>query len=175
MDQSDEDFEGFLRQFTPGQPGPLRIPRAWRGPIAATAIVVLGAAVSMQLSWKRSSTPAGLTTPRRDEMLKPLSAPSRQIGPIRVGGAIRPPKKIVHVAPVYPEEAKAAGIQGIVALDIVIDKEGSVTSVQVVRSIPELDQAAIDAVEQWHFETTLLNGEPVEVEMDVVVRFTLPL
>ena len=75
--------------------------------------------------------------------------------------------------PVYPEAAKAAGIEGVVILEIVIGEDGSVIEVQVVRSIPELDQAAIDAVSQWQYEPTLLNGEPVEIEMTVTINFTL--
>lgn len=92
---------------------------------------------------------------------------------IRVGGAIRPPRKLVNLDPVYPEDARTAGIEGIVVLDIVIGGDGSVIQTQVVRSIAELEQAAIDAVMQWKFEPTLLNGEPVEVQMNVAINFTL--
>ena len=79
----------------------------------------------------------------------------------------------MNVNPVYPEDAKAAGIEGIVVLDVVIGENGSVIEARVIRSIPELDQAAIDAVLQWQYEPTLLNGEPVEVEMNVTINFTL--
>lgn len=92
---------------------------------------------------------------------------------VRVGDTIRPPDKLVHVAPVYPPDAQAAGIEGVVILDIVIGEDGSVIETSVLRSIAELDQAAIDAVSQWQFEQTLLNGEPVEVETVVTVHFTL--
>lgn len=92
---------------------------------------------------------------------------------VRVGGAIRPPIKLVDVRPVYPEGAQTLGIDGGVILAIVIGEDGSVIETEVLSSIPELDQAAIDAVSQWLFETTLLNGEPVEVEMVVTVNFTL--
>ena len=85
---------------------------------------------------------------------------------------MRPPTKLVDVKPEYPEDARAAGIHGVVILDIVIGEDGSVIEARVIRSIPELDQAAIDAVRQWRFEPTLLNGEPVEVEMNVTVNFT---
>jgi protein TonB len=92
---------------------------------------------------------------------------------LRVGGAVRAPMKLVDVKPVYPDDARAAGIQGVIVLDIVIGEDGSVIEARVLRSIPELDQAAIDAVGQWKFESTLLNGEPVEIEMNVTVNFTL--
>lgn len=94
---------------------------------------------------------------------------------IKVGGTVRPPTKVLDVRPEYPVDAQEAGVQGTVILGIVIREDGSVseTEVQVLRSIPELDQAAIDAVSQWQFEPTLLNGEPVEVEMSVTIQFTL--
>ena len=66
----------------------------------------------------------------------------------------------------YPEDAKAAGIEGAVILLIVIGEDGSVIEAQVLRSVPELDQAALDAAYQWRYEPTLLNGEPVELEMN---------
>jgi protein TonB len=79
----------------------------------------------------------------------------------------------VDVRPEYPEEARAARIEGVVILGIVIGEDGSVIDSTVLRSIPALDQAALEAVSQWEFEPTLLNGEPVEIEMTVTVNFTL--
>jgi TonB family protein len=99
----------------------------------------------------------------------PPPAPAR----IRVGGNIRQPAKITDVRPVYPPEVKAAGVQGVVIVESVIGVEGSVIETKVLRSIPLLDQAAIDAVRQWRFTPTLLNGAPAEVVMVVTVNFTL--
>ncbi len=93
---------------------------------------------------------------------------------VRVGGAVKPPVTLFHVSPEYPEAARAAGIAGVVILEIVVGEDGSVIETRVLRSIPELDQAAIDAVTQWKFEPKVLNGEPVEVEMVVTINFTLP-
>jgi TonB family protein len=101
------------------------------------------------------------------------AASAAQARRIKVGGAAKPPVKVFEVRPVYPEDAQEAGIQGTVILGIVIGGDGSVIDTEVLRSIPELDQAAIDAVNQWQFEPTLLNGEPVEVEMSVTIQFTL--
>jgi protein TonB len=84
-----------------------------------------------------------------------------------------PPVKILDVKPVYPGDAQGAGIQGVVLLEVVIGEDGSVIDAWVVRSIPELDEAALDAVRQWQFEPTLLNGEPAQVEMVVTINFTL--
>jgi protein TonB len=92
---------------------------------------------------------------------------------LKVGGAVRPPTKLVDVRPVYPADAQAARIEGVVILGVVIGEDGSVIDTAVLRSIPELDQAAIDAVCLWTFEPTLLNGEPVEIEMAITINFTL--
>ena len=88
-----------------------------------------------------------------------------------VGGNIKPPQKVVDVAPVYPPIALAAGIEGVVILETVIAADGSVRDVHVLRSIPLLDAAAVEAVRQWRFMPTLLNGEPVPVVMTVTVAF----
>jgi periplasmic protein TonB len=92
---------------------------------------------------------------------------------LRVGGDIQAPKKIRTVAPVYPEDAKAAGVQGVVMLEAVIGTNGSVIEIEVRRSVPMLDDAAIEAVRQWEYTPTLLNGEPVELLMTVTINFTL--
>ena len=93
--------------------------------------------------------------------------------PIRPGGLIRPPTKVVHVAPEYPQIARASRIQGVVIIEATIDSRGNVASAAVLRSIPLLDQAALDAVRQWKFTPTLLNGTAVPVIMTVTVNFTL--
>jgi protein TonB len=75
--------------------------------------------------------------------------------------------------PVYPQIAQTAKIQGIVIIEATIGKDGSVKDAKVLRSQAMLDQAALDAVRQWKFTPTLLNGQPVEVIMTVTVNFTL--
>ena len=103
----------------------------------------------------------------------PPPPPERQQEPIRPGGKIRPPAKVVHVAPQYPASARAARVEGVVILEATIDRSGNVTSAEVLRSIPLLDQAALDAVRQWKFTPTLLNGVAVPVVMTVTVNFRL--
>ena len=93
--------------------------------------------------------------------------------PLRQGGNIRPPQKTNHVAPVYPPLAQSARKEGVVILDAVIGEDGRVKDVRVLRSIPLLDQAAIDAVRQWRFTPTLLNGQAVPIVMTVTVAFQL--
>ena len=91
----------------------------------------------------------------------------------RAGGNIRPPAKVRHVPPVYPPIAQQNKVAGTVILEAVIAENGRVRDVRVLRSVPLLDQAAVDAVRQWHFTPTLLNGEAVPVVMTVTVRFQL--
>jgi TonB family protein len=93
--------------------------------------------------------------------------------PIRVGGSISEPRKIMDVKPVYPQAALDAKVSGIVIMEVVIDTTGGVRDAKVLRSQPLLDQAALDAVKQWRFTPTLLNGAPQEVIMTVTVSFTL--
>lgn len=102
----------------------------------------------------------------------PRSAPAPP-APVRVGGAILPPTKVHHVVPMYPALARASHTQGIVILEATIDVRGAVTDARVLRSVPLLDAAAIDAVRQWRFTPTRLNGEPVPVVMSVTVEFRL--
>jgi TonB family protein len=93
--------------------------------------------------------------------------------PVRVGGAIKEPKKLKDVRPDYPAIAQQARVQGVVILECTISGEGKVTDVKVLRGIPLLDSAAQDAVRQWEFTPTLLNGVPVPVIMTVTVNFSL--
>jgi protein TonB len=77
------------------------------------------------------------------------------------------------VAPTYPPEAGRARIEGTVVLLAVIGKDGSVQNVRVETGLPILAQAAIDAVKQWRYRPYLLNGEPVEVDSQIIINFTL--
>jgi protein TonB len=90
-----------------------------------------------------------------------------------VGGNIKPPTKIRDVKPLYPAIAQSARVQGIVIIEATIGQNGLVQEAKVLRSIPLLDQAALDAVRQWQFTPTTLNGVPVPVVMTVTVNFTL--
>jgi periplasmic protein TonB len=94
-------------------------------------------------------------------------------GPVRVGGQIKAPAKLSNAAPVYPPMAKQARVEGTVILEATISAQGRVTDVKVLRGIPLLDNAAVDAVRQWHYSPTRLNGTPVPVIMTVTVNFRL--
>jgi protein TonB len=92
---------------------------------------------------------------------------------VRVGSGIGAPRKIVDVPPVYPEDAKAAGVSGVVIVEARIATDGSIAYASIVKSIPMLDDAAVDAVLQWKYEPTTLNGEAVEVIITVTVNFAV--
>jgi protein TonB len=92
---------------------------------------------------------------------------------VRVGGAIRAPVKIRDVRPVYPQIALQARVEGVVIVEARIGTDGRVSRTRVLRSIPLLDHAAVEAVSQWEYEPTLLNGVAVPVIMTVTVNFAL--
>src|SRR6185437_10438975 len=98
------------------------------------------------------------------------AAPSERI---RVGGNMAVANLIHKVDPVYPAIAKAAKIQGTVVLHAIIGKDGVVRKVEFVSGPPLLMTAAMDAVRQWSYKPTLLNGKPVEVDTTVSVIFAL--
>jgi TonB family protein len=91
---------------------------------------------------------------------------------VRPGGRIMPPKKIKDVQPVYPAIARSSGVSGVVTIEATIGPDGKVVDAKVVRSIPLLDQAALDAVRQWEYLPTMLNGRPVPVLVTVTINFT---
>jgi len=97
----------------------------------------------------------------------------KKLEPLRVGGNVQESKILRKVIPVYPELAKRARVEYQVVLEVNVDEEGNVTNVKVLKGHPLLDQAAVDAVKQWKYSPTLLNGEPVPVVATVTVEFKL--
>ena len=96
-----------------------------------------------------------------------------RLEPVRIGGTIRQPQKVHHADPVYPAIAQAARVQGMVILEATLSPDGRISNARILRSIPLLDQAALEAVRQWQYTPTLLNGVPVPVIMTITVMFTL--
>jgi len=105
----------------------------------------------------------------------PPPPPPKTVTPqrIRVGGNVQAANLINQVRPIYPPLAKQARISGTVELSAIIGKDGRVQDLKVVRGHPLLVQAALDAVKNWIYKPTLLNGEPVEVSTTIDVNFTL--
>ncbi len=93
--------------------------------------------------------------------------------PIRVGGNIAPPAKIRDAKPIYPPEALSKRVTGVVIVQATVDREGKVRDTRLLKSVPLLDAAAIEAVRQWEFAPTLLNGVPKPVMMTLTINFSL--
>jgi TonB family protein len=110
---------------------------------------------------------------QQQEQLLPNMEPREQSGPIRVGGSIKEPRKTRDVPPVYPMIAQQARVQGYVIIEAVIGIDGRVKEATVLGGQAMLQEAALEAVKQWEYTPTLLNGVPVEVIMNVTVSFKL--
>jgi protein TonB len=113
--------------------------------------------------------PAGLA-------LSAAPAPPPQPPPpqaVRAAQLPEVPRKVADVHPAYPEVARQARVEGTVILEGVIDTTGRVTQLRVLRSVPLLDQAALEAVRQWRYTPSTYGGRPVSVLMTITVRFTL--
>jgi TonB family protein len=96
-----------------------------------------------------------------------------QLMPVRLGGEIKPPKKLYDVKPMYPPMAQVERVQGVVIVEAVLDAAGRVAAARILRSIPLLDEAALEAVRQWQFEPPLVDGQPRAVIMSTTVNFKL--
>ena len=132
--------------------------RAWefeaplKAPMLIATDVVLGDAALLQPTKTRSASPGKV---------------------LRAGGNIPPPTKVYDVPARYPAEALEAKVQGIVVVECTVGPDGTVTDTNVVSSVPLLDAAAVEAVRQWRYTPTLLNGVPVPIVVTVTVNFTL--
>lgn len=101
-------------------------------------------------------------------------APPPAEEPYRIGDQITRPEKIAGVPPIYTEEARKAGVTGVVILEAIIDERGDVVNLKVLQGLPKgLDQAALDAVKTWKFKPATLDGQPVKVYYTLTVNFTI--
>jgi TonB family protein len=96
-----------------------------------------------------------------------------RLTPVRVGGGIRQPAKTRDAKPVYPADAQAARVQGVVIVEAIIDPSGAIANARVLRSVPLLDDAALSAVSRWRYTATEVNGVPASVLVTVTVNFAL--
>ena len=156
------DAAGALRRWTYDPPA--------KGPLAFTVSFSFKPGAEPTTTQSASVPPSGVTN--LSTFVNSPGTPGT-MQPVRVGGQIKAPTQIKKVQPVYPAEAQAAKVQGIVIMEATIGVDGRVTDAKVLRSVPLLDQAAVDAVRQWEYTPTLLNGAPVAVIMTVTVTFNL--
>jgi len=106
--------------------------------------------------------------------LPEVPPPPARRDPLRVGGQIQEPKLLKRVEPIYPPIAVSAHVQGVVILEAIVDREGFVEQVRVLRSANSLlDKSAIDAVRQWQYSPVILNGTPERFILTVVLSFSL--
>jgi len=158
------------------QPRAFTLPAQGAGPVeAARGGVILDAPGAVPgavpgnagLSLPSAGLPGAFPAP------PPAAAPAPQAAQPRSGGDLQPAVLIRKVAPAYPPLAKAARIQGAVRFSATVGKDGHLLNVQVLGGHSALVQAATDAVKQWVYRPTMLNGEPVEVVTQLEVNFTL--
>ena len=126
--------------------------------------------ISLQiLDWAVVPGPIQVTVivPHRPEERSP------EEGPVRALGEIKPPNLLSQVPPRYPEIARMARVEGVVILEVTTDVAGHVASVKILRSIPLLDEAAVESVRQWVYEPMIVNGKTRGVVFTVTVRFSL--
>jgi len=100
-------------------------------------------------------------------------APAAPAAPIRVGGSVREPRRILAVQPVYPELAMKARLQGTVVIEATVNERGRVVNVNLLQGAPLLTDAALEAVKKWVYTPTLVNGIPTPIIMTVTVHFRL--
>jgi protein TonB len=117
-----------------------------------------------------SSVVAGLNLPG---VVEAPPEPPRVVAPYRTGGVIQQPRRIRDVPPAYPMPARMTKVEGVVIIEAIISTTGEVQDARILKSVPLLDQAALDAVRQWRYTPSLLNGIPVPVVFTVTVQFRL--
>ena len=134
--------------------------------------VMHGATDGVWQSFGNDRSGATIVLPPPPEPVRP-SEPAAANAPIRVGGDVQSAKLINRTMPRYPRRAIEGRIQGLVRLEAIIGKDGTIQKLRVVSGHPFLVPAALLAVKQWRYRPTLLNGQPVPVITQVEVRFTL--
>ena len=128
----------------------------------------------MERSPREARDPCWRRLPARGVLARPGGAEGRRPAQeVKQAGTGCPPKRTKFVTPVYPPEAQAQGLRGIVILELVIDTQGKVAAVDVVRSVPPFDEAAFAAAAQWEYEVTKGGRRPVPVRLTVPITFAL--
>ena len=103
----------------------------------------------------------------------PDAPPPPPVAPVRVGGDVHEPRKVLDAVPVYPELAANARVEGLVIIEATIDARGRVVNASILRGVPMLNEAALEAVRKWVYTPTLLNGVPTPIIVTVTLTFRL--
>jgi periplasmic protein TonB len=132
-----------------------------------SAVITVALVTSVFTNAQQSGTGGDFSTPSAPK--SDTSNPSR----VRISEKVAQVLAIKKIPPNYPKDARQAGIQGSVVMKAVIDTNGDVVDLTLIQGHPKLAPAAIDAVKQWKYKPYLLNGWPVNAEMQITVNFTL--
>ena len=135
---------------------------------AATAILTTTAALVLYSRWPKQAGSAGAQA-----QCTPYAPPfGTKVAPPWLR---KPPRKVRDVAPVYPAAAKEAGVQGVVLVEVTLGCSGKIIDARVLRSIPQLDSAALETVRQWEYQPVVDDrGVRREIVMALTVNFRLP-
>ena len=159
--------------FRPSFVAPARIPEKITADAGPDPVPYLpqgtGASYSDPLAGITESVQVAREAPVKQAATGPAPKPTM----LRVGTGVQAAKLIRQVKPIYPQLARAARMSGMVRLQAIIAPDGRIRNLQLIDGPPLLVSAALDAVKQWRYEPTLLNGEPVEVITSIEVNFTL--
>jgi len=131
---------------------------------------VVGGTVGGVEGGELGGTPGGVPGGVKEPEPTPAPVPK---GPVRVGGQVKAPRKLKNVKPQYSDLAREARVSGVVIIEAVIGTDGRVDRAKVLRGHPLLNDSAVNAVKQWVYSPTTLNGTAVPVIMTVTVNFTL--
>lgn len=163
------DYRSFVPITIPK--GPIRQTEIAVGPVEAAPDVAVVPGIPGSPAAPGTSLPAFTPAPVVDTVKPAASTPISNAKPVQVGGDILAAKLIKRVVPPYPLLARQARVQGAVHLLGIVAKDGRVQNLRVLDGHPLLRQAAVDAVSQWVYSPTFLNGQPVEVEAPIEVNF----
>jgi protein TonB len=134
----------------------------------------VGGVLGGQLGGQLGGVPGGQVGGTGTEPAPAPPPPEKPEGPLRVGGDVKAPIVQHRVDPVYPDMARKTRVAGIVIVEAIINKDGSVEQVKVIKGLPMgMSESAVEAVKQWKFKPGTLNGEPVDVIFNLTVNFKL--
>ena len=177
---SDPAARATARRTTFTTPGKLVFPRSIPkqaamindGPSSADAAGVIGGVPGGMPGVPLGGILGEIFEPAPPPIPQPPVVPQPR-APVRVGPDVQPPRNIYRVEPVYPGLAKQARVEGDVVISVIVDTKGNVVEMKIVSGNPLLVKSALDAVQKWRYQPTLLNGHPVDIDMTITVTFKL--
>jgi len=177
IDMTTSDAEGkFQFKALPAADYEVKVLKpGFKAYVAPSVMLQPGRDLSLDISIELGSVAEEVNVMAENPARSADSRDTAKPGRIASGGNVMPPLPVTKVQPIYPPAAKAAGVQGSVILHAIIGIDGRPLSIVVKNSQidPELARSAVEAVSQWRYRPTMLNGEPVEVDTTITVNFSL--